>query len=319
VNSRTITVIVVVLVVFVAIYGITAYQRGVKTKENLEALTSDDTAAVVKAIDGLASGGPEVVSSIQPLVNHSNPEIKSRAAILMGLCGTPANASIVRQALLDDPDPYVRRDAVVALGNMRAVDATADLTGILGDVDEDMIVRAAAARALARLDFAGAAKPLVKALADHPAPPPPVADDEEPVEFEDPTAQLRAAAAEALACLASGDDEAVAALGDAIAEDPDDAVRQAAATALGFVVHDNSDSTEVENAIDALLAGLEDENGDVRTACVIALGRATTIEGTSKLHDVHRALDKAANDPHYWVREAAEAARDSLPPYAGAA
>jgi len=313
VNSRTTTVIVVIVLVLAAIYGITAYQRGVKTQEHLATLNSDDTAAVVKAFDGLSSGGSRVVAQAATGLANDDPQIRSRAAVLIGQCGGPENASLLQKLLTSDTDKFVRRDAAVALGNMGAVAAAEDLTGVVNDEDEDVLVRAAAARALARLQDADAAEPLRTIVAARPPKVPPAPEGEEAEPVEDATAPLRTAAAEALGWLARGNLDAITELGLTLSEDPDVAVRQAAATSLGLIVADNTSGEEVDAALGALLDAMGDEEGDVRTAVVMALGRAGAVSDDGLRGRLAGAIRDAEQDDHYWVREAAAAARKTLP------
>lgn len=314
-NSRTITAIVVVVLVLGAIYGITAYQKGAKVQEHLTALNSNDTAAVVKALEGLSSGGPRVVEAVATGLANEDPQIRSRSVVLIGLCGSPESATLLQKTLTSDTDKYVRRDAAVALGSMGAVSAAADLTGVLNDEDEDALVRSAAARALGRLQYAGAVPPLTSILTQRPPLPPPVPEGEEVEPVEDLTASLRVAAAQALGWLAKGDEAAVAELGQALQFDPDKNVRQAAATSLGFAIADNPDGKQVGEAVNALLDKMEDEEGDVRTAIVMALGRAGALSDDLLRERLQRAVSAAEQDEHYWVREAAAAARKTLPPF----
>ena len=314
-NSRTITAIVVVVLVLGTIYGITAYQKGAKVQEHLTALNSNDTAAIVKALEGLSSGGPRVVEAVATGLANEDPQIRSRSVLLIGLCGSPESATLLQKTLTSDTDKYVRRDAAVALGSIGAVSAAADLTGVLNDEDEDALVRSAAARALGRLQHAGAVPPLTSILTQRPPLPPPVPEGEEVEPVEDLTASLRAAAAEALGWLAKGDQAAVAELGRALQLDPDKNVRQAAATGLGFAIADNPDGNQVGEAVNALLDKLNDEEGDVRTAIVMALGRAGALSDDLLRERLQRAVSAAEQDEHYWVREAAAAARKTLPPF----
>ena len=314
-NSRTITAIVVVVLVLGAIYGITAYQKSAKVQEHLTALNSDDTAAVVKALEGLSSGGPRVVEAVATGLANEDPQIRSRSVVLIGLCGSPESATLLQKTLTSDTDKYVRRDAAVALGSIGAVSAAADLTGVLNNEDEDVLVRSAAARSLGRLQYVGAVPPLASILTQRPPLPPPVPEGEEVEPVEDLTASLRAAAAEALGWLANGDQAAVAELGQALQLDPDKIVRQAAATALGFAITDNPDDQQVGEAVNALLDKMDDEEGDVRTAIVMALGRAGSLSDDLLRESLQRAVSAAEQDEHYWVREAAAAARKTLPPF----
>lgn len=314
-NSRTITAIVVVVLVLGAIYGITAYQKGAKVQEHLTALNSNDTAAVVKALEGLSSGGPRVVEAVATGLANEDAQIRSRSVVLIGLCGRPESATLLQKTLTSDTDKYVRRDAAVALGSIGAVSAAADLTGVLNDEDEDALVRSAAARALGRLQHVGAVPPLTSILTQRPPLPPPVPEAEDAEPIEDLTASLRAAAAEALGWLAKGDEAAVAQLGETLQLDPDKNVRQAAATALGFAITDNPDGQQVGQAVSALLDKMDDEEGDVRTAIVMALARAGSLSDELLRERLQRAVSAAEQDQHYWVREAAAAARKTLPPF----
>ncbi len=314
-NSRTVTVIVVVIIVLGAIYGITAHQQGAKTEEHISALTSDDTAAVVKALEGLSSGGARVVDRVQSALASGDAQIRSRAVTVIGLCGTTQNAPPLQKILADDTDKFVRRDAAVALGNLGAAEAAPDLASALNSEDEELIVRAAAARALARLGYAGAVPSLIKVIEDRPPLPPAVPEGEEPEPIEDTNVTLRVAAAQALGWLAKGDAAAVTALGNSLRQDADKAVRRAAATSLGSAMMDNPRADEVSAAVAALIDGMEDEEGDVRTAIVVALGHAGAVSDELLRGRLQRAITSADNDEHYWVREAAALARRMLPAF----
>ncbi len=318
VNARTVMIIIVLVIIVGAIYGITLYQRAAKTAEYLVDLDSGDTAAVLKAMDGLSSRGRSVVPRLSETLDNLNPQVRSRAVMLIGVCGDAADSALLPPLLKSDKDKFVRRDAAIALGKLGGDGVVAALTESLRNQSEDVLVRAAAAASLGILGEAGSVAALVEALvARPPAAKPPgdeggeaAAETEAP---EDSSLFLRVAAARALGRL--GTDDGIRALGDAVHEntEPSERVRATASYALGDVALNNENEDQMAVILDNLLAAFDDSAGDVRIAAIQSLGKASLIPEGAK-HRVDSVLTRAEGDEHYWVREAAEEARTSLGP-----
>ncbi|MCE5236866.1 HEAT repeat domain-containing protein, partial [bacterium] len=130
-----------------------------------------------------------------------------------------------------------------------------------------------------------------------PAPPP------------DTTIPLRIAVARALGALR--DPAAIEALVVATSDaEPDPEVRVAAAMALGDVASAAEDEEAASKAVTGLLAALNDEVGDVRVACIHALGQTSPPEDMKAT--VAAAVNKAKDDDDYWARKAADKTAELL-------
>ncbi len=317
VNTRSVMVIVVILLVLGAIYGITLYQRGAKIQEYVVELDSDDSAALLKAIDGLSSCGRSIVGRVDFYLDNVRPQVRSRAVMVIGACGSSADSAILLPLLEGDDDEFmfVRRDVAVALGKLGGDGVVAALTKKLGDDSENVLVRAAAASSLGTLGATESIAALADALANRPAiAQPSVEEDAEEAEApEDITLPLRIATAEALGRLAT--DAGVKALGEAVLEntEPSERVRAVAAYALGDAAINNENEQEMNVLLESLLAATGDSIGDVRIAAIQSLGKATLIPDTFQA-ELDKALTAAAADEHYWVREAAKEARRNVGP-----
>jgi HEAT repeat protein/beta-lactamase regulating signal transducer with metallopeptidase domain len=143
---------------------------------------------------------------------------------------------------LRDSDGEVRREAVSALGQIRAASAAGALAQALTDSDDE--VRAKAAFALGELRSSAAVEPLGKALTAD-------ADPEVRQQAAFALGQIRAQASVA---------PLVTALGDKEAE-----VRQQAAFALGQI--------RAAEGVEGLTAALRDSSAEVRQQAVFALGQ----------------------------------------------
>ncbi len=308
-------VIVVILIVLGAIYGITVYQSGIKTQQYLADLSGDDTAAVVRAIDGLSGASAKVANQVAANLTNDDPQVRSRAIMVMGN-SKMRDTSQVASLLDGDEDIFVRRDAAVALGKLTRQSRKADaeqsigiLVAALQNNEENIAVRAAAASALG---VAGA-KSAVSALSAATAEGIPVTPEDPEAEAPaDATLQLRTAAANALGSI--GTIEAIQALHRAakIETEPTPGVRAAAAYSLGNAALVDGSEQVTEAAIDALVEVCSDEDGDVRIAAVHALGTLSIPE--SKASSVQTVLNNAASDEHYWVRAAAAEAMKNIGP-----
>ncbi len=306
-------VVVVILVILGAIYGVTLYQRGVKIQDYVVGLDSDDTAVVLKAMDGLSSCGRSIVGRVDFYLNNVSPQVRSRAVMVIGACGASADSAILLPLLERDEDAFVRRDAAIAIGKLGGDGAIAALTKQLADDTEDVLVRAAAARSLGLLDATASVPALAEALGNRPAipQPSPEPEAEEAEAPEDATLPLRLAAAEALGHL--GTEAGIRALAEAAVEstEPSERVRAAVAYALGDAAINNHDEKEISELLDGLLAASGDSVGDVRIAAVQSLGKTALIPDALRAQ-LDQALNDAAADEHYWVREAAKQARREL-------
>lgn len=165
--------------------------------------------------------------------------------------------------MLADPDPRVRKSAVIALGRMACPEATAALCDRLGDPVEG--VRVLACQALGRVADAASVPALLARVHDE-------------------SAEVRAGVLWALAnIVAHGglNAEARTALFSPIvvmAFDPDDGVRADAAAVLGAL--------RDERATDALGVLLEDDCPRVRANACASLGLLDDVAGLGMLLDV---------------------------------
>jgi HEAT repeat protein len=319
VNMRTVTVILVILILLGAVYGITLYQKAARTNEYVAALDGDDTAAVIKAADALSAAGHSVVRRLADKLSSPDPQIRSRAVIIIGSSGRADDSALLLPLLDGDDDRFVRRDVAVALGKLGGDGVVVALNKAMTTDEEDIIVRAAAATALGDLGASENAHKLAEILTTPPASatdrPGDVTTEmpetEEPP--EDIAIPLRVAAAQALGRLDTA--EGIEALAQATLElnEPSERVRTAATYALGDLAVGNHDTEQIAAIIRGLLGATEDTVGDVRIAGIQALGKLTTIPQDLK-SEVSAALERADGDHHYWVREAARDAIDNLGP-----
>lgn len=153
VNRRTIIVLSIIVVILVAVLGITRWQRAAATERFLEDIAGKDYSKVLDAMRKLATRGGGITPRL--LDGHhlqsQHPAARWRSAVLLGEVGT-------RQAwepligALSDKVPEVRSAAAVALGKLQVVDAGAPLRSTLSDGEEEPCVRGAAARALGLLE-----------------------------------------------------------------------------------------------------------------------------------------------------------------------
>lgn len=318
-NTRSITAIAVLIVVLGGVYAVTTYQGAAKIREHVQALDGDDTAAATRAIEALSGQGERAVPMVEPLLTNSNPLVRSNAVMLIGMCGNAEDGSQLAPLLQADDDDYVRRDIVLALGNLGAKQTAPALITVLGNENENMLVREGAATALGALEATDAVDPLLAALATRPPASAPQPSDEETdeapaqVEDTDTTQALRLAAAIALGRLQVA--EAVEGLCQATNEEVETApsVRVAAAYALGDLTLGHEDEKGLSATIEGLLMACNDSIGDVRIAAVQSLGKMRGLPESMQTK-IDQALTNAEEDTHYWVREAAKDARRNLGP-----
>jgi HEAT repeat protein len=206
-------------------------------------------------------------------LHDPDPRRRAVAATLLGHRGTRGCALALRAAARSDASPEVRAAALAAVVRVsRPTAAAAAVRAALRDHDA-AVRRRACELAPAVLDD-GPSAPLIERLAD----------DE---------ALVAEAAAFALGELrASGEREALALAAVATAHD-DALVREAAIAALGAIGH--------EAGREAILAGCRDKP-TVRRRAVLALA---PFRGP----DVDAALDRAAEDRDWQVRDAADVLR----------
>lgn len=349
-NKRTIKVLVVLGVILIGAALIAQFSQARRTTTYLADLATQKPDKVTEAMAQLqlrpaGSIGPRLV----PLLQGQQPEAASRAALLIGLVGYRPGSQAL-QGCLTAPDAVLRIAALQALGTLRASEAIDAVAARLAAADEKAEVRAAAAWALGMIGTAKADAPLIAALSARPAPAPPAAPaapaaaapaGPEPTTPAAKAAAARAKFAEALAAAAAAAAApkppgpppdtttsvrlaAALALGtlrtpaavDALAEtlqpdkEPSPEVRVAAAYALGDVAAGLNDKLKSTAAANGLVTGLEDKNGDVRTAAAYSLAKVDLPQEMEPT--TGQALQRTSEDSHYWARLAAERSRSSL-------
>jgi HEAT repeat protein len=129
----------------------------------LEALESDDSAFADIAARSLVNAGALVSRFIIDLLRAPNPELRARAARILGQIREPLAKGPLVNAL-KDPDDWVRAAAAHALGDLLDSSAAESLIDCLRDVHPP--VRAAAADALGQLRALSAAEPIMPLLRD---------------------------------------------------------------------------------------------------------------------------------------------------------
>ena len=165
VNRRTTTVLAIIALILVLVFGITQWQRSVATQKLLADLPGNDYAKVMDAMTQLAERGHRVVPALLTHLQASEPEARWRAAVLLGEVGTQATWQPL-MAALKDGTPEVRSAAAMALGKLGAKDATSELVARVADEKEDVGVRISAARAAGLLGDKSASQALQDVLRD---------------------------------------------------------------------------------------------------------------------------------------------------------
>jgi HEAT repeat protein len=117
----------------------------------------------VKSLAKAARADASALDSLYALLADPDPAVRAEA--LKALRDPPALEGLPRiRELLADPDPRVRREAIRSLCDLGSADSADAIAGLLGDPDEK--VREAAAGALGDLNARGAANALSRALED---------------------------------------------------------------------------------------------------------------------------------------------------------
>jgi putative membrane-bound dehydrogenase-like protein len=241
-------------------------------------------------------------------VEHADPALRLAAAVALRATGSKNAAELLRR-LLADSDAAVRREAILAAGELKDEDSITGLIDAAADTSASDALRQAAVQSIMAIGSADAVERLIGIVAR------PETSDELAVVAMQALAQMKAAAAgpAVLGRLANGSaaaraqaitayTEIVGASGaPAIAEHLDDAevvVRQACLTALGklhardYVPQIISAAGDAalrydviaalahmpdRRAVPLLIDGLVDKNADLREACraaLVSLGRA---------------------------------------------
>jgi HEAT repeat protein len=296
VSKKTLTNLIIIVVLVGVVWGVSAVQRSARATSLLADIQKPDDYEAYKAMRKIDGLGPAALERAVPLLSAQQPYVRARAAILVGETANVRYAPAV-EALLQDPDDAVREAAVTALGHLRAPEAVPPLTTLLTDAAQPLEVRTAAARSLALLASPDAAPALIKLLT---APPDPK------------EAALREAATTALGTVPSA--PAVSELYALVQPaEKDLTVRLLATEALAHVA---DSAPEQLSLITHTLQGILTDQGptgkklapaDLRIAAAHALGKMTL--PADMADDVHSVLRTAAiNDDEYWVREAAKQA-----------
>ncbi len=94
--------------------------------------------------------GRRAFDQLSVALQHSNPQVRYRAAWVLGYTHDPRAFDLILP-LLEDPDPEVRYDAAIALGILGDQRSVAPLIARIHKRDEEHYVDAAAADGLVRL------------------------------------------------------------------------------------------------------------------------------------------------------------------------
>jgi len=159
VNRRTTTVLAIIVVILVAVFAITRWQRAVATKKLLDDLPGDDYAKVMDAMTQLKERGHSIVPTLLDGSRLGSPSAPGRwrSATLLGDVGTKAAWEPLKGCLADEA-PDVRAAAALALGKLRVTDSATSLRDLVADEEEVLAVRVAAASALGLMgDSSGSA------------------------------------------------------------------------------------------------------------------------------------------------------------------
>jgi|LSQX01.1.fsa_nt_gb HEAT repeat protein len=316
VNRRTLTLLIVAVVVIGGVYAVTLWQRSQETRRLVADLQSPDHAVAASAMMTLRDRVPAISDELVEFLGSAQGPVRWRSAVLLGEAGDRVSRDALIAALRDE-HATVRAQAALSLAK-RQIPAAADTIALIASADEEPIeLRIAALRALRSLRTGTHFGEVAGLLKDRPATPKPAEGEEGAEEWTDETAALRAEAARTAAVLgaaARGADEeqqpaveAAAALAEAATPiEPDDDVRQAAAYALADLAILSPLPDVRARVTEALLIAADDEIGDVRVAAIYGL---RLVEHPREMADrVAATIQEAASDDHYWVRQAAQEA-----------
>jgi len=167
VNRRTTTVLAIIVVILIAVFGITRWQRSVATAKLLAELPGHDYAKVLDAMTQLKERGGSITGALldQDHLASNDAAAKWRSATLLGDVGT-SEAFEPLQRALGDESPDVRAAAALALGKLSVKAAGSALQDLVKDDEEVLAVRVAAVQALSLLRDESAASLLQTVLTD---------------------------------------------------------------------------------------------------------------------------------------------------------
>ena len=298
-SRRTAVYILILGLVAAGIYWLSYQHRVRQTSELMTLLASPDHIKGTEAMGKLKAHGIDVQERLADSLTSKVSRVRWRSAVLLGQLNDPSAAEPLMQRL-DDPEPQVQAAAVRAVGQLGVKSAIPRLTTMLSG-DSEPVVQIAAAQALGLLGAEDAVGALITALAEQETP-----EEDQPQNGW----QLAVAAAQALGSI--GTAEAGIALMGAVHPDqqPDERVRQAAAYALSDAApnlqdHISHDETRPCSIVQALLVAGKDDQANVRVAAIHSL--LLVPAPSSQQQTVAQLIEQARSDPHYWVRQVAQA------------
>jgi HEAT repeat protein len=261
-----------------------AFYRDRPTRYWRKALTSADPKAQVESHEALKAGARSAVPVLIELLRDASPEVRWRAADLLGQAGQSerldsAGKDALVRALQDD-DPHVR--AVAALSLSVIGDAGPAAIPVLRDMLKTG-ERLAALKALAR--YGPEAEPVIPRLSEL---------------LQDGDSEVRWRAAMTLGKIGPAARGTVPALMASL-QDDDALVREHAAEALGDI------GPDAREAVPALTAALRDPDARVRRDAVRSLGQLGTAAKAAA-----PAIRPLLNDKDDRVRRAARTALEQV-------
>ncbi len=321
VNRRTGLLLIAVLIVIIGVYAITQVQRARETGGLLQALHSTDHGKAMKAMAALRDRGKSIEGQLVANMQSGNDQVRWRSAVLLASVNTAGSRTALRDALADTYDD-VRMDAALALGKLGDKGAADSLALMASNPDEAVPVRTAAVRALTLLR-SGPHLPELAELAN--ARPPVYPEGEEPEELPaDETLLLRQTAVMGIGVLGVAADDEVASrtmnsanrgaptaagaamqvLSESASMDlePDAEVRATACAAIGDLADGVGTEEMAGQALKRLIRCLDDDADVVRIAAIHALKQVSPPD--AMIGQVDAAMQKAAADDQYWVRDA---------------
>ncbi|MBO4299976.1 MAG: HEAT repeat domain-containing protein [Desulfovibrio sp.] len=127
----------------------------------LPLLSSDDAPVRNVAMDILREIAPDSIESMQPYMQHEDPDLRIFVTDILGYCRTKQACQMLCRALLKDPEINVRYQAAVSLGTQAFPEAVGPLCQAM--YDEEW-VQFAVVEALAKIKDYSAVSALVKLL-----------------------------------------------------------------------------------------------------------------------------------------------------------
>jgi HEAT repeat protein/lysophospholipase L1-like esterase len=240
--------------------------------------------AAAELLGGIEDADRDAEVALYSALSDPSEPVRHAAARALYRIGPSAPDVPRLTAALKSPDPYVAGFATWSLGEL-GPEAAEAVPALLEALRDQPLGEGIGARSLAKLGGDAASRAVPELIAA----------------LDSPERQHRFNAALALGRLGSRAAEARPALMRLLRDDPDPNVRGHAARALGRIGG--------EEAVEPLIAALEDGDGHVRSLAAQSLGWLGPLAAAARPR-----LERALTDPHRKVRRHAERALQQISP-----